>query len=424
MTALGCSTATRARSTTQPRSSSSGCSGSSRSPDTPHNPAWQPSRLEYRFTCSAPSTGENIYTADEYDNGDARLAQPRRRSERGDARLRDRLRSARANDEDDDSSAVGLCRHASSPLVDDRGRSDQFRRDSSGYHRFWPSCCSSNSGSCIRTTGSSCLSRCRAARSLRCRDSRSATCFGERFWIEAAGKGPNDALAALEPVHPRLSKDPVDARRREPRPPADRAQGAESAPLEEVLLIRDEMANMVWGVEKTVPAPDGRGRSGITLGREDARVSRATGRVRKPSTPARTARQRREDPLRPHERGAGALDPVHRRPRARQSARDPVAACFIACESSNAIPLTPPERLVKPRTTLLRPGLDKEGSRHTSFPKKKCRAAARASLRRSSATRWLDGRVFVWLGIRKQTGRGEGSSGLAYDRIVEKKYPV
>jgi hypothetical protein len=36
-------------------------------------------------------------------------------------------------------------------------------------------------------------------------------------------------------------------------------------------------------------------------------------------------------------------------------------------------------------------------------------------------TRWIGGKVFTWLGIRKQTGRGEGTSGLAFDRLVETK---
>ena len=34
-------------------------------------------------------------------------------------------------------------------------------------------------------------------------------------------------------------------------------------------------------------------------------------------------------------------------------------------------------------------------------------------------TRWRDRHAWVWLGVRKQTGRGEGSSGLAFDRIVD-----
>jgi hypothetical protein len=31
-------------------------------------------------------------------------------------------------------------------------------------------------------------------------------------------------------------------------------------------------------------------------------------------------------------------------------------------------------------------------------------------------TRWYGGEVFVWLGARKHTGRGERSSGLGFDR--------
>jgi hypothetical protein len=31
-------------------------------------------------------------------------------------------------------------------------------------------------------------------------------------------------------------------------------------------------------------------------------------------------------------------------------------------------------------------------------------------------TRWRDGRAWLWIGVRKQTGRGEGHSGLAFDK--------
>ena len=34
-------------------------------------------------------------------------------------------------------------------------------------------------------------------------------------------------------------------------------------------------------------------------------------------------------------------------------------------------------------------------------------------------TRWRDGRAWVWLGARKQTGRGEASSGLAFDQLAD-----
>src|SRR5262249_31088774 len=36
----------------------------------------------------------------------------------------------------------------------------------------------------------------------------------------------------------------------------------EGDPLERVIIVRDEMANMVWGIEDTIPLPHGVGRSG------------------------------------------------------------------------------------------------------------------------------------------------------------------
>jgi hypothetical protein len=34
-------------------------------------------------------------------------------------------------------------------------------------------------------------------------------------------------------------------------------------------------------------------------------------------------------------------------------------------------------------------------------------------------TRWRDGRVAVWLSTQRRTGRGEGSSGLAFDFLTD-----
>jgi hypothetical protein len=35
-------------------------------------------------------------------------------------------------------------------------------------------------------------------------------------------------------------------------------------------------------------------------------------------------------------------------------------------------------------------------------------------------TRWTQGEVFTWLRVQKQTGHGEATSGLAFDRLVDK----
>jgi hypothetical protein len=67
---------------------------------------------------------------------------------------------------------------------------------------------------------------------------------------------------------------------------------------------------------------------------------------------------------------------------------------------------------------LLRDGLD--GARWTAYflhEEEVPRAGAMVS-QAYQRTRWTDGQVVVWLGARKQTGRGEGSSGLSFDRIA------
>jgi len=76
---------------------------------------------------------------------------------------------------------------------------------------------------------------------------------------------------------------------------------------------------------------------------------------------------------------------------------------------------------IKPRTSLLRVGLDQEDpSAYFVHEQEVPRAGARVELS-YQRTRWTDGRVVLWLGATKQVGRGEGSSGLELDRLVDVK---
>ena len=79
---------------------------------------------------------------------------------------------------------------------------------------------------------------------------------------------------------------------------------------------------------------------------------------------------------------------------------------------------SPPER-VRPRTTLLREGLDATPPEPYFVHEEEVPRAGVRVKQGYQRTRWRDGRVVVWLGARKQTGRGEGSSGLAFDRLVD-----
>jgi hypothetical protein len=71
---------------------------------------------------------------------------------------------------------------------------------------------------------------------------------------------------------------------------------------------------------------------------------------------------------------------------------------------------------VRPRTTLLRPGLD-AGQPYYVHEEEVPRVGTRLSLA-FYRTRWYDGRPVIWLGARRATGRGEARSGLDWDLIA------
>ena len=78
-----------------------------------------------------------------------------------------------------------------------------------------------------------------------------------------------------------------------------------------------------------------------------------------------------------------------------------------------------PPALVRPRTTLLRFGLDSQQPQPYLVPEEE---VPRSGIRVTKAfrrTRWIDGKAVVWISVRKQTGRGEGSSGLSFDRLLD-----
>jgi hypothetical protein len=80
----------------------------------------------------------------------------------------------------------------------------------------------------------------------------------------------------------------------------------------------------------------------------------------------------------------------------------------------------PPPVKVPPLTMTLREGLDAVPAKTYFIHEEEVpRAGAKVS-QYYSRTRWTSGRMFTWLRAQKQTGRGEASSGLGFDRLVDK----
>jgi hypothetical protein len=81
---------------------------------------------------------------------------------------------------------------------------------------------------------------------------------------------------------------------------------------------------------------------------------------------------------------------------------------------TDALPFT----RVEPRGRILRTGLDIEVRQPYFLHEEEVPRAGAIVTRGFQRTRWFDGKVYTWLGRQKQTGRGEGASGLVFDRIV------
>lgn len=169
-----------------------------------------------------------------------------------------------------------------------------------------------------------------------------------------------------------------------------------SPPIEQVALFRDEMANMVWGVERRVQGVTGDGYD----------------RAGEPPAPA--------VPRLDH---GASLD-------YRLATAVPdhwIAFVPVASEGSTiASPVIELQRRAMRR-------VDADGQQRTVEPLgvllgggTELRLAEEEVLREGAVverafqhTRWFDGRSLLWLGRRKVPGRGEGASGLRFDVLEQ-----
>jgi hypothetical protein len=244
------------------------------------------------------------------------------------------------------------------------------------------------------------------------------TVFGERFWIERAGGAATDAWQ-------RWGLFTIDDRNATPTAPDRSLLMLPTVPkvqdgplLEEVLMIRDEMANMVWGVEKTIPAADGQGRSGATAGRETREYHERLVNA----SPAAAAPVLLENDARIRYQLMSTV-PEHWIPfiavRANGSQR---AADLQRASMPRVIEGDPvrPFANVKPCTSLLRPGLDTIQLAPFLVPEEEVPRSGARLLLKFRRARGADGRAHVWLAAQKRVGRGEGSGSLSFDALAEK----
>ncbi|AUI60642.1 hypothetical protein [Amycolatopsis sp. BJA-103] len=239
--------------------------------------------------------------------------------------------------------------------------------------------------------------------------------FGQKQAITPAGAGPDQdwrrwSMFTLDTI----GDDDVQADTDLLLPPSV-PKVTEGPALEEVLLIRDEAANMVWGIEQTVTTPIGEPRRGSEAAAEVVTFRRRLAEA----TEAADA----DPPRAPISYVLMNTVPEHWIPFI--PVHEPGDHREIRLQRA-AMPGVVDQKPVEPRTTLLRPGLDQPqpGQKPQYFVNEE--EVTQAGTRLSVAynrTRWRDGRVVVWLSARRGVGRGEGSSGLAFDQLVDTPLP-
>ncbi|MER5510491.1 hypothetical protein ABT052_34935 [Streptomyces sp. NPDC002766] len=228
--------------------------------------------------------------------------------------------------------------------------------------------------------------------------------FGQRRWITPAdsGTGTDRQRWSMFTLNPLAVPDSAAAPARADAGlllPPGTPKVATGPALEDVALVRDESANLVWGVEQTVRQATGEGRAGDEVAAE-------TLAFRRLHVPASTSEPGAYQVMSSVPENWIPFIPVHV-PGDNRSVQLQRAAL------PSEVDATP----VRPRTALLREGLD-AGRPYFVNEEEVPRSGTRLTVA-YNRTRTRTGRVVVWLAVNRGVGRGERSSGLTFDFLTQ-----
>ena len=300
--------------------------------------------------------------------------------------------------------------------------------------------------------------------------------FGQTTTIERAGSGTEETWQRWDMYHlspdGRAAADAVaDGSDQHGTPflflPPTLPRMDASPPLEEVLFLRDEMANMVWGVERTILNGLGESQSGyeayrgrlhrlqeqrdreaaaqvLSLAEELGDLSSevaAAAAAAEATTPEAVASytEAAEETLRElNERASEGVEGVSDAGEGRPAIVAPIVYRLANTVPENWIPYVPFHTGNNRRAVELRQAsmvrnvedqkpvpvsprshlLGTAGAGHRLHEETVSRAARRVRLI-VQRSRWIDGSTHVWIGRDTGPGGGEGSSGLRFDIIED-----
>ncbi|MEP6692563.1 MAG: hypothetical protein ABJD07_15490 [Gemmatimonadaceae bacterium] len=217
--------------------------------------------------------------------------------------------------------------------------------------------------------------------------------FGERTIVRAADEGAGNDWQRWS-LFNLSNAGEVGSYNRQFLLPATVGETLESDPIERVQWIRDEMANMVWAVEEVIPDATGRGING-----HDAADKTGVLPVPIHDSPAPiryllgTTVPENWIPFLPVQRAGSVQDIAFQR---------------AAMPQMGA----PPRDVIRAKGVLLN-----EAPLPWYVNEEEIPFAGTIVTRSFQRARWYDGRTHLWIGRRRETGRGVGSSNLRFDQI-------
>jgi len=217
--------------------------------------------------------------------------------------------------------------------------------------------------------------------------------FGERTLIQAADEGADNNWQRWSMFN--LSNvDHIGNYNRQFFLPSTLTQSMESDAIEQVNFIRDEMVNMVWGIEDIIPDATGKGINGHN-------AADKTGVLPVPINDS-TANIRYVLGTTVPENWIPFL-PVQV-PGSNQDIRFQRAA----------MPKLgmPPKDVIKAKGVLLQEVQPLYFINEEEIP-----YSGTIVTRSYQRARWYNGKTYIWIGRYRETGKGEGSSKLAFDQI-------
>ncbi len=236
--------------------------------------------------------------------------------------------------------------------------------------------------------------------------------FGERLFVNPAGRGLDDAWQQWRLFTLNTRGNRGEQANTSLFVPPVISKPLESKPVERITFLKDEMANLAWGIESILELDSGSARNGYELASEVSKLLEnfygLSDKVRDPEKLAeltyllQTSTPTNWIPFIPVQTG-----------QSRRQIQFQRARMLRILEGANLIGT--PLETVRPRSETLSVGLA-EGKPYKIFEEEIPRAG---KIVQTTYQRCRDeaGRVVVWKGRQVTTGRGEGSSGLAFDTV-------